>query len=637
MARISPEEWLPVGVDSLELAADSAVRATANILVTAGPGAGKTELLAQRACYLLQSGLCPAPKRILAVAFKRDAARNIAERVRRRCGEHARRFDSLTLDAFAKGLVDRFRGALPEEWRPPIDYEIMQQQPKPKEIEKWLLGLPYPPGVSRPKVEQLGPEAIKRFFEKCTTGYELTQYTGAAPPQLTWIGQHWWDEQLGKRGAKAALSFPMLSRLAALILKVNPLLVRVIRETYSYVFLDEFQDTTQTHYELLRACFHGSDTAFTAVGDSKQSIMAWAGALRDVFSHFAADFKAEHQSLLRNYRSAPALVRMQQVIAEAIEAAAPKVEPVRVDVEGRCELWEFKSAIAEASFLATWIENGIKNEGLRPRDFCILVRQKCDVMSEPLITALRSRGIRARDETKLQDLLSEPACELLLVILRLATQKRDPEAWEFLCNELASFRGFDGELDDGRSSINASRLIQTAREIVALGLTDLEITSKRLDQIVDVVGRPSLTANYQQYARGNFLRDTLAEFSGTLWKTRESTSSTEAAIAELVGLDVVPSMTIHKSKGLEFHTVVFLGLEDSSWWNFTSQSAEEKRNFFVAFSRAKERAIFTFSDTRDSGFGMRTQKKENINDLYGILKHAGVPTMSFRTLKLSAK
>src|SRR2546428_9230128 len=113
MAPVHPNSWLPRDVPSLEPAADGVVRSTTNTLVVAGPGAGKTEMLAQRACYLLETGLCPPPRRILAISFKRDAAKNIADRVRKRCGDRGRRFNSFTLDAFGKSLVDRFRSALP--------------------------------------------------------------------------------------------------------------------------------------------------------------------------------------------------------------------------------------------------------------------------------------------------------------------------------------------------------------------------------------------------------------------------------------------------------------------------------------------------------------------------------------------
>lgn len=74
---IDPDDWRPIGVNDLEPAAWAALRCSSNAAVVAGPGAGKTEFLAQRACYLLQTGLCPAPRRILAISFKTDAAKNL--------------------------------------------------------------------------------------------------------------------------------------------------------------------------------------------------------------------------------------------------------------------------------------------------------------------------------------------------------------------------------------------------------------------------------------------------------------------------------------------------------------------------------------------------------------------------------
>ena len=100
---IRPEEWRPQGIDDLEPAAWRALRHPGSVCVVAGPGAGKTEFLAQKATYFLQTGLCPAPRQILAISFKRDAADNLLKRVRKRCPpEQARRFTSITFDAFTK-------------------------------------------------------------------------------------------------------------------------------------------------------------------------------------------------------------------------------------------------------------------------------------------------------------------------------------------------------------------------------------------------------------------------------------------------------------------------------------------------------------------------------------------------------
>ena len=102
------------------------MRSSDHRAVIAGPGAGKTELLAQRAVYLLQTGNCPAPRRILAISYKRSSARTLAERVHARCHHSdAARFTSMTFDAFAKSLLDRFGQTLPRRWRPRPDYAIL--------------------------------------------------------------------------------------------------------------------------------------------------------------------------------------------------------------------------------------------------------------------------------------------------------------------------------------------------------------------------------------------------------------------------------------------------------------------------------------------------------------------------------
>lgn len=69
MSLVRPEDWVPQGIVELEDRAWEALRETdRSVCVTAGAGAGKTEFLAQKASYLLQTGLCLAPKRILAIS-----------------------------------------------------------------------------------------------------------------------------------------------------------------------------------------------------------------------------------------------------------------------------------------------------------------------------------------------------------------------------------------------------------------------------------------------------------------------------------------------------------------------------------------------------------------------------------------
>src|SRR5258708_12589790 len=119
----------------------------------------------------------------------------------------------------------------------------------------------------------------------------------------------------------------MIGGVAELLSRFNPLLRAAVRQTYSHVFLDEFQDTTGTQYALTRSLFRGSAAVLTAVGDSKQRIMVWAGAVKNVFELYRSDFKAEARNLVMNYRSAPNLVRIQETLVAPIEPGTPTPEP----------------------------------------------------------------------------------------------------------------------------------------------------------------------------------------------------------------------------------------------------------------------------------------------------------------------
>jgi DNA helicase-2/ATP-dependent DNA helicase PcrA len=78
--------------------------------------------------------------------------------------------------------------------------------------------------------------------------------------------------------------------------------------------------------------------------------------------------------------------------------------------------------------------------------------------------------------------------------------------------------------------------------------------------------------------------------------------------------DAVCLLTAHKSKGLEYHTVFFLGMDDDQWWAHGRDRNGSTSTFFVGLSRAAHRLIFT---TASPGMS-------RIADLYGMLREAGV-------------
>lgn len=270
MKVVHADKWLPCDGIILEKAADTAVRCgDEHVLVIAGPGAGKTELLAQKAAFLFQTNQCREPQKILAISFKTDSAQNLGERVEKRCGEDIKgRFVSMTYDAFAKSILDHFLYALPDELRPYPDYLV--DDFKTIDAAFKTAGYSNPDGLSQSKLKA----KYNAFLSQISlplTGNE--------------IGYRVWPLLLKEsNGNKATLTFKMIMMLAVHIVKTNPYIKRALQRAYSFVFLDEFQDTTDIQYAFVKECFWGSNTKITAVGDNKQRIMVWAGAVKTIFN-----------------------------------------------------------------------------------------------------------------------------------------------------------------------------------------------------------------------------------------------------------------------------------------------------------------------------------------------------------------
>lgn len=624
---IRREEWKPQGIDDLEPAAWRALRYPGSISVVAGPGAGKTEFLAQKATYLLQTGLCPAPRQILAISFKRDAADNLLKRVHKRCPpEQARRFTSITFDAFTKSLVDRFFPAIAEEWQPSRPYDIFL--PKYRDYDDFLTRT----RLAAPREWQAQVAALPvNVFETRTVGAARLA-SSPAPPRsgATFAIRRWLDERLAN-GEQSRVTFIVLNRIAELLLRTRPHILRALRTTYPVVFIDEFQDTTFAQYDFLLTAFQGSHAAITSVGDDKQRIMVWVGARPDSFPRFQEDFDAVRESLIFNHRSSPALVRIQHVIAKALDAEAPQVvSQVEGNIDGDvAEIWSFSNETDEASRLASWISEDSAARGLGQRDYAVLVRQTADVFEEQLAGPFRNAGLRLRNEnrgvgrTTLQDLLAEEITRIVTGIVRLSVQRRAPQAWSFVADVLGDLRGADYEDAAIRQKIEGelrgaiTDLGQFLGEQAPAAKAAAELVVRTL-RFIDL---GAVARIYHEYGSDERLEIAAEGISLYMQECAESATTWLEMIGEFEGVEQVPLMTVHKSKGLEYDTILFVGLDDKMWWSHKVGDYEGRATFFVALSRAKQRTIFTYCKTRGS--------RKGVSDLYDLLSAAGVPEKRF--------
>lgn len=476
---VKSEEWLPKGDIILEETALGAVKDVINCLVIAGPGAGKTELLAQKLDYLFSTNKCVSPKKILALSFKTDAASNLKERVKKRYGaEYASRFTSLTYSSFEKRILDQFRNVLPGEIRPSKDYLIEEM-----EVIKEVL---YRNGLN---TTGMSMNSIKEIAESIA----LSDNDSIIKNDLL----------KGTQSNKPVLFYRQITKLSTQIIATNEYIRKALQMTYDFVFLDEFQDTTYAQYNLLKTCFLGSSCKLTAVGDNKQAIMRWAGANSDIFPDYILDFNSNEYQLLMNHRSVPKLVEFQKEVHQILNSNHSSIQTNNYPEfqEGEITLFEFENESLEAELIANDIESKIQG-GIRPSEICILSKQKVDDYSSKLITTLSSKGIKARIENEYQELLKDPTCNLLLDLISCSQGKRDPLIWENISNFYGNINGIDEFTDElilAKSYKEIDNTVSDITYLISNFIPNEESMLKLIDCIIEKIDEKRIISNFSTY------------------------------------------------------------------------------------------------------------------------------------------
>lgn len=585
---IAKDAWNPVDQMNLEPSALLTVKSEKNVLVTAGPGAGKTELLAQRACYLLQTNECSWPKKILAISFKRDAAANIKERVKKRCGESlAERFDSHTFDSFAFFILNHFYRCLPDDYKinPPI--QII-----------WKENDIY---------QAHGREIVVKYNQQEV----LDQYYRSLPFSQKKASFQVWHSFLSAKPSRC--SFKMIMRLAQFIVATNPLVKKILQQTYSHIFLDEFQDTTTMQFDFLSTCFGVENHIFTAVGDDKQKIMGWAGANKEIFENFKTIYSADDYLLTVNHRSAANLVHLQNLLIKELLKKDSLMTPDPYNKEtGEAYLFLYNNPDDESTHVIKFIKERMVSRNLKPRDFCIIVKQQINVYAENFLNNSGICGLTIRNDDAYSYWLEDELFSFILDCLFVIFGKGTIESWDNIQNVILNLLyTADEEKNYSRQRDFEAKLYALKKE------TKLD---KIIDDIISFLKKDKISSTYPDYQDPHRFDDCKQKLLDWITERLNSGLDLTAALSDIRGDNSIPIMTIHKSKGLEYDTVIFIGLEDYPFRHIGTENSEDENAFFVALSRAKNAVAFTFAKQRKDTRGItREQTINSIDRIYNIL------------------
>ena len=241
-------------------------------------------------------------------------------------------------------------------------------------------------------------------------------------------------------------------------------------------------------------------------------------------------------------------------------------------------------------------------------------------VEDRIAEAFHDKGLKVRNEARtvggiaIQDMVKEKAYLFLLASLKIAVNVRDGQPFQDCRNTIADVRGSDLNSDKGHSdSLRSLRSLIGELESLINGRSPSQVSGSEIANLILTHVEPrELQRTYREYMSGDRLNSTIAGFEEFLDECRNGTTSWSDCISNMEGVGCVRLMTIHKSKGLEYHTVIFSEFNDDSFWG----NDDDINVFFVALSRARERVYFSF--TKDS------RGSSNIRPMIDRLKTAGV-------------
>ena len=353
------------------------------------------------------------------------------------------------------------------------------------------------------------------------------------------------------------------------------------------------------------------------------------GCQADIFDRFEQDFHANSDRLLFNFRSNNAIVNLINSLAKTFDDDYVETEAARKDDsvrEDAIEGWVFETRSDEGRHLADFVEKELaQNESLNPSDIVILARMRVDDVENRIREDFQNKSIKIRNEARtvggiaIQDLVKERIYEFLFAVLKLATNVRVGSPFQVCRDIVADVRGIDTSTDRGHSDslIIVRALVENIGTYIGNRGPDEVSFDELTDRILAEITPNEFKRAYREYSGGDRVFDAISGFKKFLRECASEASSWEDCICDMEGNDSVRLMTIHKSKGLEYHTVIFLEFNDESFWG----NDDDVNVFFVALSRAREKIRFSF--TKDSrGFN-------NVGRFIKNLEDADVKFLSF--------
>ena len=618
------------------------------LLVLAGAGSGKTSVIIEKISYLIEELLYPA-RSVLAVTFTNKAAKEMQERVKTRLDKD--RSNGLTISTFhSLGLVILKKHYIE------LDYKKNFTLFDSHDSLALISDIAYD--------EFQLPKQNAKFIQSKISFWKsslLTSDKVEVKDELDQQAQLVYKEYQKYLKSYNAFDFDDLIFQPIQLFKNNVDIQAFWSNKFRYILIDEYQDTNESQYQLLKYLTQGKNK-FTVVGDDDQSIYAWRGSRPENLRHLQEDFPSlKVIKLEQNYRSTG---RILNVANKLIENNSHIFEKKLWSAKGYGDQIKVISLLNEedeAQFIASDIFFDRVKTGTKNSDYAILIRSNYQsfllerYMQMQKIPYIISGGTSFFSKPEIKDIIS---------YMRLIVNTDDDRAFlrvintpkrevgsatihklnEFASDVYCSFFNVLYNLDDidlrdqtKIKLLSFKDLILSTQEKITNSISAGELKKILGDFLEDISYKLWLKDSSSSEKQSEFKYANVIEL--IRWVTNQlgdesynGLSSLSSVLNKMLLIDMldrdndekndnqVQIITMHASKGLEFKKVYIMGMEEGilpHQQSIEEDSIEDERRLaYVAITRAKENLTITLTKFRNRfGEKIKTQASRFIDEL----------------------
>ncbi len=575
-------------------------------MVLAGPGSGKTTVITKRIEYLIQKHKVKAEE-ILVITFSKAAAKEMKERFARLQPEQ---HFPVTFGTF-HGI---YYGILKWAYRLSAD-NIFSEEQKFQLLRQIVERLNIDMDDEKDFLQGISGEISNIKNNRLN----LSEYHSINCQDNVFVQLFQAYEK--ERKAVRKIDFDDMLVLTYELFQKRPDILKLWQEKFKYILVDEFQDVNQVQYDVVRMLAAPENNLFI-VGDDDQSIYQFRGAKPEIMLGFQNDYPDAKKIVLDvNYRSTKSIVNAAGRVIAQNQKRYPK-QIITTNEQGiPVHIQEVKHPIEESKYVVKQIQEAQKN-GVSTKDIAVLFRTNMEART--LIETCMEYNVPFQMKEHIPNLYEHFIAKNLITYMKMAMGDRSRTAFLSIMNRPNRYFHRDC-VQKGQVSFEELRKYYEEKDWMLDRIDQMELDFRILQRMAPYgaiqyirkhIAYDEFLAEYA-YARKIKLED-LQEVMKEIEERAKEFRSIEEWFAHIDSYteeiqrqkefakqnpDAVSFMTMHGSKGLEFHTVFVIGANEGispyKKAETKDEMEEERRMFYVAMTRAKKRLVITYTKEKN--------------------------------------